>query len=152
MAEAKNMIDQVMDPHKFDLRTHIWDSQGRLVKKNLYTLYVINGEQYYERPINSGNLWTGGNQPIGRIERKFGPKGEILSRNFDHSAPHEEYTPELIGDEAIMYQLEQERAHRVKLEAELAAIKADSAVKITPKTAHKEAPTGELRLRAEKDV
>lgn len=132
---AKNMIDQVMDPHKFDRRTHIWDSQGRLVKKNLYTEYVIQGSRYLERPMNSGNLWTEGNQPAGRIEKTFGPAGQVLTKKFDHEASHIAYTPVLTGDEAIMYQLEQERAARVELERELAAIRAERSPDKTPKMA-----------------
>ena len=64
MASArKSMMDQEMDPNKFDLRTHLFDNQGRLVKKNHYVLRVINGVSYYERPVNSGNLWFENNQP-----------------------------------------------------------------------------------------
>jgi len=119
------MIDQVMDPDKFDRRTHIFDSQGRLIKKNLYIESVQQGNRYLERPVNSGNLWTEGNQPAGRVEKTFGKSGAVTSKKFDHAAPHIEYTPELTGDEKIMYQLEQERSARIELERELAAIRAE---------------------------
>lgn len=126
---AKSMLDQIADPSKFDLRTHFWDSQGNLVKKNLYTLYVRDGQQYFERPINSGNLWTAGNQPCGRVEKTFGPTGVVSKMEFDVTAEHKAFTPQLTGDEGLHHQLEQERSQRIELEAELAAIKAERNVK-----------------------
>lgn len=123
--QAKNMIDQEMDPNKFDRRTHIWDGQGRLIKKNLYIEYVRDGNRYLERPVNSGNLWTEGNQPCGRVEKTFAANGAVTHKKFDFEAPHKDFVAELTGDEALHFQLEQERGHRTKLEAELAAIKAE---------------------------
>ncbi len=114
-----SMMDHPADPNKFDLRTHFWDSQGILVKKNLYTLYVIAGEQYFERPVGSGNLWTGGNQPAGRM----------IDGKVHGDVEHVEFTPDLHGAEAEHFQLEQMRTKTAALEAELAAIKAERAPK-----------------------
>lgn len=122
---AKSMVDQVMPENQFDRRTHLWDSTGNLVKKNHYVEYVIQGERYLERPVNSGNLWTEGNQPAGRVEKTFGPTGVVSTKKFDFAAEHKVYTPELIGDDQILYQLEQEREARKAAEQELAAIKAE---------------------------
>jgi hypothetical protein len=130
-AQAKNMIDQEMDGNKFDRRTHIWDSQGRLIKTQLYVEYVRDGNRYIERPINSGNLWTEDNQPAGRVEKTYSAKGTVLTKSFDYTVPHKEFKPELTGDEALMYQLENEREETARLKAELAAIKAEQAPKET---------------------
>lgn len=111
------------DPNKFDLRTHHWDGQGALVQKNLYTCYVREGQQYFERPVNSGNLWHGNNQPAGRVTKQFNDAGHEISKSFDHTAPHVKFTPKLTGDDALHYQLEQERARSAALEAEVAAIR-----------------------------
>lgn len=122
-AAHKNMIDQVMDPNKFDRRTHIWDAQGRLIRKNLYTEYVVNGDRYLERPLGSGNLWTEGNQPAGRVEKTFGPTGIESSKKFEMDAQHKDFTPALEGDDKLHFELEQERARNAELAAELAAIR-----------------------------
>ena len=127
MQPAKQ-LEYKSDPNKFDLRTHVWDSQGHLVSKNLYRLYIVNGNSLYERPVNSGNLWTEGNQPAGRVELTFGPTGKIASKEFKADAAHREYTAPLMGAEKVHYELEQERGRVAALEAELAAIKKEREV------------------------
>ncbi len=127
MAARNHVAEHKPDPNVFDLRTHFWDSQGNLDRKNLYTCYVRDGNSYYERPVNSGNLFTAGNQPAGRVEKTFGLKGQTATMRFDHEAVHREYVPQLTGDEALHHQLEQERTQRLAAEAELAAIKAEQA-------------------------
>lgn len=119
-AHRRSMLDQEVDPTKFDTRTHLFDNAGNLVKKNLYTLYVKDGEQYYERPVSSGNLWYPNNLPAGRVTRDASGR-----KVFDHSAPHVAFVPKLDGHEAVEFELFQEREKNAALEQELAHIKAD---------------------------
>lgn len=125
MESPKKMIQYVPDPNKFDLVTHRWDTQGNLVAKNLYRSFIVDGTQYFERPVNSGNLWYENNQPAGRVEYKFGPSGKISSKKIEVGAPHKEWTAPLTGDEKLHYELQQERDKRAAAEAELLAIKAE---------------------------
>lgn len=111
-------VEHKPDPNKFDLRTHIWDSQGNLVQKNLYTNHVIEGRSYFERPIHSGNLWYENNQPAGRVEYKDGKK------NILEGAAHVAYTMPPEGPEAFHIELEKEREKSASLEARLAALEA----------------------------
>lgn len=117
--QLRKQLEYTPDPNKFDLRTHHWNAQGILTKKNLYTLYVIDGNKFFERPVNSGNLWYENNQPAGRVEYVDG------KRIIAEGKAHIEYKAPLQGDEAIHYALEQEKARTAALEAELAAIKQD---------------------------
>ena len=117
------------DPNKFDLRTHVWDSQGNLTKKNLYRNYIMDGRSYFERPVNSGNLWFENNQPAGRVELTFNEAGHIIAKKFDFNAEHKEYKAPMTGAEKIHYELEQERAKTAQLKAELDAINKEKRVK-----------------------
>lgn len=121
-------LEYTSDPNKFDLRTHVWDASGHLVKKNTYRSYIINGRTYFERPVNSGNLWFENNQPAGRVELTFNDKGHIVKKEFNFEAAHKEYSAPLTGAEKVHYELEQERTRNVQLKAELEAIKRESAL------------------------
>lgn len=116
-------LQYVPDPNKFDMRTHVWDSQGNLVNKAPYRCYIMEGRQYFERPVNSGNLWFENNQPAGRVELTFGTNGKISSKRFDFEAAHKEYTAPLTGADALHYELEQAKEKNASLEAEIAQIK-----------------------------
>lgn len=138
-------LEYVPDPNKFDLQTHRWDSQGNLVAKNPYRNHIINGNSYYERPVNSGNLWFENNQPAGRMELEFGEDGKISKKTLRLDAKHVDYTAPLKGDAAIHYELEQTRNKNAQLEAELAAIKGESAKKAAPAPAPvKPSPLAEI--------
>ena len=51
----------------FDLMVHHRDpATGRVTKSNPYRLHCQGNKQYFERPINSGNLYWQNNQPAGR--------------------------------------------------------------------------------------
>jgi len=138
---ARKMLDYSPDPNKFDLRTHIWDGQGQLVRKNLYTNHCVEGRNYFERPIHSGNLWYENNTPAGRVEYVNGVK------SIHEGAPHKEFTPIPDGDDALIHALEAEKARSADLAAELAAIKAEREPKV--ETAGTAKPEGEaLTLKA----
>lgn len=124
MNTAKRTLEYVSDPNKFDLRTHVWDTQGTLVKKNLYRAHIVDGRMLFERPVNSGNLWGENNQPAGRVDLEFGPNGKIAKKTFDFNAEHKAYTAPLTGAEALHYQLEQEKEKSAALQRELDQIKA----------------------------
>lgn len=126
MRPAKQ-IEYVPDPNKFDLVTHKFDPQGRLTSKNTYRTYIMDGSSYFERPVNSGNLWYENNQPAGRVELTFGPTGKIASKKFDFQAAHRDYVQPLTGAEAVHFELLAEREKNEAIAAELAAIKHDLA-------------------------
>ena len=133
--EPTRRLKYVPDPNKFDLRTHVWDSQGMLVEKNTYRLHNKDGVNYFERPVNSGNLWYENNQPAGRVEYEFGKDGKISSKKLDIGADHKEFTAPLTGDEKLHFELEQERSRNAQLAAELAAIKKEAEAKASPASA-----------------
>lgn len=130
MQPAKR-LEYTPDPSKFDLRTHVWDAQGALVKKNLYTNHCIEGRQYYERPVQSGNLWYANNQPAGRVTYVLQADGRTI-KNIDEKAEHIAFIPKLEGDDALFYALEQEKTKSAALEAEIAAIRAEASAKLAP--------------------
>lgn len=145
--EIARGVESVPDPKKFDLITHHWNRQGQLTRTNLYICYVLEGNRYYERPVNSGNLWNEGNTPAGRVEKLFNDEGVVIKKTFDFKAEHKAYTPKLQGDDALKYQVEQERSRAEAAEKELAAIKAERAVKVPqPKTASASKPESEPTL------
>lgn len=115
------------DPNKFDLRTHIWDSQGNLVSKNLYRAFHMQGSTYYERPVNSGNLWFENNQPAGRMEYTLSPDGKIGPKRFVPDAPHIDYVEPLKGAEKLQADLGAAKKENVQLRDELEAIRKDQA-------------------------
>lgn len=121
-SHKRSMLDQQVDPNKFDTRTHLFDNQGRLVKKNLYTLYVVEGEHYYERPMNSGNLWYANNQPAGRVTFDDG------LRRFDHAAKHLKFTPTLEGDESLHHELQSANMRNEDLQGKIDAIEQELAL------------------------
>jgi hypothetical protein len=125
MQVERNKPEVAAPTDKFDLITHHWNAQGILLRKNPYIMYVLEGNQYFERPVNSGNLWHGNNQPAGRVEKTFAPNGAVTSKKFDFTAPHKEFTPKLEGDDALKYQLENAAEENESLKRELAAIKKD---------------------------
>lgn len=132
MQPAKR-IEYKPDPNKFDLVTHRWDSQGHLVAKNPYRTFIINGAQYFERPVNSGNLWFENNKPAGRVELTFNEKGHIATKEFKFDDAHKSFTAPLEGDEKLHFELEQVRAKNAQLEAELAAIGKEATAKVQVK-------------------
>lgn len=127
------------DPNKFDLQVQAWNGQGQLIKANHYRQHIIGGTTYFERPVNSGNLWFENNQPAGRMEYTFGEDGKIAKKELRVGAPHVEYTKPLAGAEKVHFELEQAKARNAQLEAELAAIRADSD-KRAPKEVQNMAP------------
>lgn len=124
---AKKVVEYIPDPNKFDLRTHVWDGQGKLTRKNTYRMFNIDGRVVYERPVNSGNLWGENNQPAGRVLLEFAKDkpGVIAKKTFDFEAEHVEFTPPLTGAEALHFELEQKNRENEQLRAELAQIKGD---------------------------
>lgn len=134
----KHTIEYVPDPNKFDLMTHQWNGQGQLIRKNTYRGLIVEGRQYFERPVNSGNLWFENNKPAGRVEYRRDEEGRIIGKDFSFDAKHIDYVAPLTGADAMHAELEQERAKSAALEKELAAIRAD-APKAAPSVVEKPA-------------
>lgn len=140
--EARKPLEHIPDPNKFDLTVDRWNSQGhRVGPRNPYRKYIIAGSEYYERPLNSGNLWLENNRPAGRVICEFNEKGHITKKEFDFGAAHTAYIPAPTGAEKLAGELAAERAKSAQLEAELRAITREREAK-QPGTA---APLGEVR-------
>lgn len=121
---ARKQLEYAPDPHKFDLVTDRWDNQGRRTgPRNGYRKFITGAGEYYERPVNSGNLWLENNQPAGRVICEFNDKGHIVKKEFDFTAEHLAYVPPPTGAEKIAGELAAERARSAQLEAELNAIR-----------------------------
>ena len=113
----------VLDPNKFDLRTHEWDARGKLINLNTYRSFIIDGRQYFERPVNSGNLWFENNKPAGRVELTFGEDGKIATKKFEFESKHKEWSAPLDGNAKLHYEVETLKGKNASLETELAAIR-----------------------------
>ena len=122
-AQKRNLIEYEPDPNKFDLRTHIWDTKGNLVKENTYRSFIREGRQVFERPVGSGNLWYENNEPAGRIECQYNEKGHIIAKEFKPEAKHIEFVPPMNDDEKTYFELQNANKRLAQLEAELASIK-----------------------------
>lgn len=114
--------DKQPDPNTFDLTVHKWDSRGHLKAVNPYRLHFYQGAQYYERPVNSGNLWYENNQPAGRV--KYNANRE---KSFEFKAPHVTYVKPLAGAEKITFENLSLKEQNAQLMKELQQIKADQA-------------------------
>ncbi len=123
----------------FDLQTHVTDKlTGKVTAANLYTLHVINGTQYWERPIGSKNLFFLSGDPAGRL---------TAPDAVDAKAEHVEFTPPLTGTEALAQELGAKDLELAAARKELAAIKAEREAAIkgaqaAAKTATKTAEAG----------
>ena len=117
------------DPNKFDLRTHVWDNQGKLVGTKIRRDFIVGGSTYHEFPVNSGNLWQPNNQPAGRVECEFNEKGHIVKKDFHIGATHKSYSAPLIGADKVHYELQQEREKNEALRREIEAIKKEQTAK-----------------------
>lgn len=131
-----------MKPHKdpatgdllacFDVnRTHMFDKKTkRLVGKNPYRLFVIDGEKFFEWPVGSGNCWYKNKRFAGRVATNA--KGD---RCIDKKAKYKEWTPPLTEDQKLAKEVSTIKQENERLQAELAAIKKEQAA------ATKQAPT-----------
>ena len=124
MPEAKQIQDN-WPADKFDLRVQQWDARGRVKSVNPYRVHNQAGATYFERPVNSGNLWYEDNTPAGRVTVTRNEKGAIISKKFDHNAPHIAYSAPLSAEEQTHYENETLKAENAKLAAELAAIRSE---------------------------
>lgn len=109
---------KAIDPG-FNLQTHKWNSRGMLESVDHYRLHCIRGTQYFERPVNSGNVFYKSGDAAGRIVRS--------GTNFsvDHDAKHEAYTAPPTGAEKVAKELAHKSSEVERLEAELNAIRAE---------------------------
>lgn len=119
--------DVPQDPNKFDTRTHFFDNNGLLYKTNHYVCHVMDKVSYYERPVNSGNLWGENNRPAGRLLRKFNPDTKKMEKSVDPTAEHIEMPTELSAAEQVQAELQLARETNEKLAAELAQIRKERA-------------------------
>lgn len=134
---ARKHIEYVPPTDKFDLVTHRWDTQGNLTHKNLYRSFIVDHTRYYERPVNSGNLFDESNKPCGRVEYVLDEiTGKVKSKSFNLTAEHRAYKPAPTGAELVAMERDQAKAELAAARAELEAIRKESSGQ--PKRFHKE--------------
>lgn len=81
---------------RFDLKTVIRNPKtGAIIKRQPYRLHVKGGSKYFERPVNSGNLWFEDGRPAGQMVN-----GEIVK-----GEEHKEYIAPLSKDEKVLEQI-----------------------------------------------
>lgn len=105
---------------------------------NHYRAHIVGGTTYYERPVNSGNLWFENNKPAGWMEYTFGEDGSIADKKLHIGAEHRTWAKPLTGADKVHYELEAQKAKNAELEAELAAIRAEK--EVAPKVVSNVAP------------
>lgn len=110
---------------KFDLRTHLFNSRGKIHETNHYRLHIKDGAHLYERPVNSGNLWLENAEPAGRIEYKRDARGKIIGKTITKDAPHITYVAPIVGEAKVHFENEDLRAQNARLRTELEAIQAE---------------------------
>lgn len=128
------MQSQMQDgqPEKFNLKTHHFDHRGRLLRRSPYRCHVIGGTQYFEQPVNSGNLFYENNAPAGRMEYTFNKKGKIETKKFVADAEHIAYEAPLTGIEKVHVENKSLVDEVSALKAELAAMKAERESRVQP--------------------
>jgi len=104
----------------FDRRVHIMDAKtGKLIKYQPHTLHIVGGNEYYEFPVSSGNLFYRSGEKAGRWLKTENGWGAVTT------AEHVEFATPLTEDQSIAALNEKNAA----LEAELAALKAERSEK-----------------------
>lgn len=117
--------ERVTDPNKFDLRTHDFNARGQKVGANAYRLWSKDGVGYFERPVNSGNLFYENNEHAGRLTVTRDSKGRITGKKFLPEEQHTQYAAPLEGTEKLEHDLLAAKRANEQLVAELAAIHAE---------------------------
>lgn len=119
----------------FDFTVHHRDERtGEVVKTTPYTLRIssdgsANGRtRLLERPPGSGNIFNKKGDPIGRWEKDAKGKG-----TFKPDAPHIEFAAPETEDQKLSRAVLEKDSRISALEAELAAIKAESETRNKPK-------------------
>ncbi len=125
----------------FDLRTHVRDGKGNIVKVNPYRLHVVNGNREFERPPGSGWFYTEG----GDLIRK--PKGQAAPPSYVKQAP--ELSEEELEAQILMLQSKlkkakpAEQAEQVEelpeVHVTLESLDAETVVNPNPTTSYPEA-------------
>lgn len=112
----------------FDLKVTIRDPKtGGIIAKNPYRLHIQGGSKFYERPVNSGNVYTEDGEPAGRCKPKFNKKsGKQEGVEILPEAEHEAWTAPVTADQAVANQLVSQSNELEALKLELASIKAES--------------------------
>jgi hypothetical protein len=117
----------------FDMRvTHRDPRTGQITRRDPYIMRTVKKDgggsaQYFERPSGSGNLFDGQGNPCGRWDatKKEGER-------YDAKASHIAWERPKTEDEKLANALIAADAKNKALEAELAAVKAESAKKSAP--------------------
>lgn len=77
-------ITMAAEKQQFDLKTHVRDAKGNIIRENPYRLTIINGVHEYERPPGSGYFYTGGNELI-RKPKEGVKSAEPIKKEFNEA-------------------------------------------------------------------
>jgi len=118
--------------NEFDLRVHMRDPKGRLLKVQPYSLHVKEGVRYFERPVGSHNLFFENNEPAGRLV--IDDKGK---RTVEKGAPHQEWNPPQSASDKLYSDYKKATSELEAARAELEAIRKEAKYKEVEKKATK---------------
>ena len=111
---------------EFDLRVHHRHPKtGELEKADPYRLHVRGSEHFYERPVNSGNLWFKNGEPAGRVEMRENPVTGKMLPEIIKGQPHLAYSPPPTKDQVIARQIAQKDGEIAELRRKLASLEID---------------------------
>ena len=112
----------VVPTEGFDLRTHYFDNKTkRLSHVNAYRMHVIDGVQFFERPVGSCNVFYKSNEPAGVID--------LSKMKVDIKAEHQEWAAPLTAEQKEQFEVKALITRSAELERELAALKKESELK-----------------------
>lgn len=136
----QSQVQEVPAAAAFNKRTHYHNARGKLTKTDHYRLHMQGHTQYFERPINSGNLWFENGEPAGRVEFTLDEKTKKSIKKIHPEAEHKFYSAPLEGAEKLSFENQELAESNAKLSAaneaalaELAAIKAELSKKDSDK-------------------
>lgn len=110
---------------KFNTKTHYFDKRGRLKARNLLRAHIVAGTTYYERPVNSGNLWYENDTPAGRVEFLTDDKGK-KKKSIDFNAAHKVYVKPMEGEEKLSFENQNLKSENEAILAELKAMQLEN--------------------------
>lgn len=120
--EAKKAQLQAKGPEGFDLRSNIKNRDGEVETQQDYFIHLEQSQQYFERPVGSGNLFFLSGEEAGRVVID-----EDGKKKFDFQAEHELVSARMSEEEEMKHELKASRAAAEALQKELAAIKKEKA-------------------------
>lgn len=123
--KPKPKRERITDPNRFDMITHETDARGRVRGTNLYRLHQKDGNSYFERPVDSGNLFYENNEPAGRVIVAKDKRGRIVGKKYDFDAAHVAFKKPIDAQTELEQKNMELEAKNAQLAKELAAIQSE---------------------------